>query len=64
MSSADTLPTSQRRGIFSGSQELILGTLVAQEFQENKKILIYDLGGGTFDITLINLTVDENGKYV
>lgn len=33
-----------------------------REFQENKKILIYDLGGGTFDITLINLTVDENGK--
>lgn len=34
----------------------------AREFQENRKILVYDLGGGTFDITLMQLSVDEEGK--
>ena len=32
------------------------------DFQENRKIMVYDLGGGTFDITLFDFSVDENGK--
>jgi molecular chaperone DnaK (HSP70) len=31
-------------------------------FHENSKIMVYDLGGGTFDITLFNLSVDDEGK--
>lgn len=33
-----------------------------REFKENRKIMVYDLGGGTFDITLFNFSVDESGK--
>lgn len=35
-----------------------------REFNENRKIMVYDLGGGTFDITLFDFSVDENGKAV
>lgn len=31
-------------------------------FQENRRIMVYDLGGGTFDITLFNFSVDEDGR--
>jgi molecular chaperone DnaK (HSP70) len=33
-----------------------------REYKENRKIMVYDLGGGTFDITLFDFSVDENGK--
>ena len=33
-----------------------------REFNENRKIMVYDLGGGTFDITLFDFSVDESGK--
>ena len=33
-----------------------------REFQENRKIIVYDLGGGTFDITLFDFSVDDAGK--
>jgi len=33
-----------------------------REFHENRKIMVYDLGGGTFDITLFDFSVDDNGK--
>lgn len=33
-----------------------------REFGENRKIMVYDLGGGTFDITLFDFCVDEDGK--
>ena len=33
-----------------------------REFKENRKIMVYDLGGGTFDITLFDFSVDGNGK--
>ncbi len=33
-----------------------------REFQENRKIMVYDLGGGTFDITLFDMIVDDAGK--
>ncbi|MDR1149268.1 MAG: Hsp70 family protein [Spirochaetaceae bacterium] len=32
------------------------------EFSENRKIMVYDLGGGTFDITLFDFSVDDNDK--
>lgn len=32
-------------------------------FQENRRIMVYDLGGGTFDITLFNFSVDEDEKF-
>jgi molecular chaperone DnaK (HSP70) len=32
-----------------------------REFKENKKIMVYDLGGGTFDVSLIDFCVDEKG---
>ena len=32
----------------------------AREFGENRKIMVYDLGGGTFDITLLDFSVGEN----
>jgi molecular chaperone DnaK len=32
------------------------------ERKENQKILVYDLGGGTFDVTLLEITYDE-GAY-
>lgn len=28
-------------------------------YKENKKILVYDLGGGTFDVTIVDLRVDD-----
>jgi len=33
-----------------------------REFGENRKIMVYDLGGGTFDITLFDFCVSEDGK--
>jgi len=33
-----------------------------REFRENRKIMVYDLGGGTFDITLFDFSVDDSGK--
>lgn len=33
-----------------------------REFKENRKIMVYDLGGGTFDITLFDYSVDDSGK--
>jgi molecular chaperone DnaK (HSP70) len=33
-----------------------------REFRENRKIMVYDLGGGTFDITLFDFSVDDTGK--
>lgn len=33
-----------------------------REFKENRKIMVYDLGGGTFDITLFDFSVDEEGR--
>ena len=33
-----------------------------REYKENRKIMVYDLGGGTFDITLFNFSVDDTGK--
>lgn len=33
-----------------------------KEHAENQKIMVYDLGGGTFDITLLDLSIDENDK--
>jgi len=33
-----------------------------REFRENRKIMVYDLGGGTFDVTLMDLIVDDAGK--
>ncbi|MBQ9647273.1 MAG: Hsp70 family protein [Oscillospiraceae bacterium] len=34
----------------------------SKEFKENQKILVYDLGGGTFDVTLFNFSVSEAGE--
>jgi len=34
----------------------------SREFRENRKIMVYDLGGGTFDITLFDFAVDDDGK--
>ena len=33
-----------------------------KEFSENRKIMVYDLGGGTFDITIFNFSVNENNE--
>ena len=33
-----------------------------REFNENRRIMVYDLGGGTFDITLFDYSVDDNKK--
>lgn len=34
----------------------------SREYNESRKIMVYDLGGGTFDVTLIDFVVDETGK--
>lgn len=31
-----------------------------REFPENRKILVYDLGGGTFDVTIVDFSVTED----
>ena len=38
----------------------------ARQFQEDRTILVYDLGGGTFDVTLVkmSMTRNETGKDV
>lgn len=36
----------------------------ARAFKEEKKLLVYDLGGGTFDVSLIDFSENENGKYI
>ena len=33
-----------------------------REFHENRKMMVYDLGGGTFDITLFDFSVNDTGK--
>ena len=32
----------------------------ARQFQEEKTILVYDLGGGTFDVTIVRMSLDTN----
>jgi molecular chaperone DnaK (HSP70) len=36
----------------------------SREFQENRKILVYDLGGGTFDVTIVDFSATEGGQPV
>jgi molecular chaperone DnaK len=38
----------------------------ARQFQEERTILVYDLGGGTFDVTIVkmSLVTNENGEEV
>ena len=36
----------------------------SNQFPENQKILVYDLGGGTFDVTLVDFTVKPDGTSV
>lgn len=36
----------------------------AREFQQDQRIMIFDLGGGTFDITLFDFGANEQGKFV
>lgn len=38
----------------------------ARQFQEDRTILVYDLGGGTFDVTVVKMSMsqNENGKEV
>jgi molecular chaperone DnaK (HSP70) len=33
----------------------------AREFKENKTIMVYDLGGGTFDVTILKMSTDDSG---
>ena len=33
----------------------------ARQFQEDRTILVYDLGGGTFDVTIIKMSMTEEG---
>ena len=33
----------------------------ARQFQEDRTILVYDLGGGTFDVTIIKMSMTEDG---
>lgn len=35
-----------------------------REFKENRKIMVYDLGGGTFDITLFDFSVDDGKALI
>ncbi|AEF83295.1 Hsp70 family protein [Leadbettera azotonutricia] len=32
----------------------------AREFKENRTIMVYDLGGGTFDVSILKMSVDNN----
>ena len=32
----------------------------ARQFQEERTILVYDLGGGTFDVTIVKMSLDTN----
>jgi len=32
----------------------------ARQFQEDRTILVYDLGGGTFDVTVVKMTMTQN----
>ena len=32
-----------------------------REFSEDRKILVYDLGGGTFDVTIVEMSAQEGG---
>lgn len=34
----------------------------ARQFQEEKTILVYDLGGGTFDVTIIKMSMETNSE--
>jgi len=34
----------------------------SREYKENRKIMVYDLGGGTFDVTLLDYNIDDNKK--
>lgn len=40
----------------SGDEQLI-------DFSETKRILIYDIGGGTCDVCVVDLKIDEEGVY-
>lgn len=33
-------------------------------YQESQKVLVYDLGGGTFDVTLLKIDIDSNEKKI
>ncbi|MBQ8133848.1 MAG: Hsp70 family protein, partial [Clostridia bacterium] len=34
----------------------------ARQFQEERTIMVYDLGGGTFDVTILKMSMDTNAE--
>jgi len=41
---------------------LAYGLLEKNNLKNNQKILVFDLGGGTFDVTILNIVKDENNN--
>ena len=35
-----------------------------EEYLKSQNVLVYDLGGGTFDVTLLKIDIDSNEKKI
>lgn len=45
------------------NEQSISGEGDGVDFSEKKRVLVYDIGGGTCDVCVVDLQIDENGIY-
>ena len=45
------------------NEQSISGEEDGVDFSEKKRVLVYDIGGGTCDVCVVDLQIDENGVY-
>lgn len=45
------------------NDQTLAGDETAVDFTETKRVLVYDIGGGTCDVCVVDLRIDEDGTY-
>lgn len=74
---ADTIEAAKRAGFENVSileepvaalynyinDQTLAGDETAVDFTETKRVLVYDIGGGTCDVCVVDLRIDEDGTY-
>ena len=52
------------KSIIKSQNELEMAPLVGEFIKSEEKIIVFDLGGGTFDITILNIKKNKEGQLV
>ena len=60
-------PLKSKRETLIGKEnqtEFEVAPLVSENFKSEEKVIVFDLGGGTFDITLLNIKKNSEGQLI